>query len=99
MAWLRTDGKVAISQRRATSYTTTTVTDKQSDLTLDSTSGIQANTNKLMIIFKLPSSIDGSNINLKSSNFIWALHTSSRPPDDPYTMQIDEHDGRGHVVF
>jgi len=99
LAWLRTDGTIAISQRMATSYSVPNPIGQQSDLTLDSTSGINSNDNKLVIIFRRPLTVEGSTINSTTDNFIWALHTSDRPPDDPNTMQITEHSSKGSFLL
>ncbi|CAJ0755063.1 5825_t:CDS:2 [Entrophospora sp. SA101] len=99
--WLRTDGKVALSQRVAKTYAVPTVTDRQADLELDPTSGIQTNnssdgSSKLVVIFKRLVSVQDSTI---ASNFIWAVHTSNRPPDDPFTMEITEHSSHGNMAL
>ncbi|CAJ0649607.1 12625_t:CDS:2 [Entrophospora sp. SA101] len=101
LAWLRTDGKVALSQRVAKTYAVPTVTDRQADLELDPTSGIQTNnssdgSSKLVVIFKRLVSVQDSTI---ASNFIWAVHTSNRPPDDPFTMEITEHSSHGNMAL
>ncbi|CAG8586390.1 1210_t:CDS:2, partial [Scutellospora calospora] len=97
MAWPTSTNSVAISQRVAYSYSVPTVTEHQSDITLLSSSGVKDNV--FTVVFTRPLVVTNSTITTASLDYIWALHTTSRPSDDPYTMTITRHNDLGHITL
>ncbi|CAG8738190.1 12034_t:CDS:2 [Dentiscutata heterogama] len=97
MAWPTTTNSVAISQRIAYRYSVPEVTDQQSDIMLLPSSGVQDGV--FTVIFTRPLVVANSTITSTTSNFIWALHSTDRPSDDPYTTIITRHNDLGHMTI
>nr|CAG8537020.1 3380_t:CDS:2 [Entrophospora candida] len=93
MAWPRANGGAIISQRIAKGHEVPIVTEHQDDITLDPSSGIQSN--KFVVLFKRPLSVNGSLITTDTTNYIWAIHDAERPDEDPNTMKIERHNAIG----
>ncbi|CAG8580784.1 35559_t:CDS:2, partial [Racocetra persica] len=97
MAWPTTTNTVAISQRVAYRYAVPEVTEHQSDITLLPSSGVKDGV--FTVTFTRPLVVTNSTINSATQNFVWALHTTSRPSDDPYTTTITRHNDIGHFTI
>lgn len=98
MAWPSTNGSAIISQRIAERYSVPRVTSQQSDLSLDSTSSGVKN-GKFIAKFTRAVSVGGSSIESSGQDFVWALQTEERPPDDASTRNIFIHNGKGRYTY
>ncbi|CAG8489470.1 3437_t:CDS:2 [Racocetra fulgida] len=78
-------------------YAVPEVTEHQSDITLSPSSGVKDGV--FTVIFTRPLVVTNSTITSTTQNFVWALHTTSRPSDDPYTMTITRHNDIGHFTI
>jgi hypothetical protein len=98
MAWPSTNGSAIITQRIAERYGIPRVTPQQSDLNLDAvSSGIK--NGKFIAKFTRAVSVGGSTIESGGQEFVWALQTDERPPDDASTLQIFIHNAKGRYSF
>ncbi|RIA99049.1 hypothetical protein C1645_748381 [Glomus cerebriforme] len=98
MAWPSTNGSAIITQRIAERYGVPSVTSQQNDLSLDTTgSGIK--NGKFIAKFTRPVSVSGSTIESSGQQFVWALQTEERPPDDASTLDIFIHNAKGRYTL
>ncbi|CAG8739969.1 8286_t:CDS:2, partial [Gigaspora margarita] len=97
MAWPTTTNSVAISQRVAYRYSVPEVTNQQSDIKLLPSSGIKDDV--FTVVFTRPLIVANSTISSATSEYVWALHTTARPSDDPSTMTITRHNDIGHITL
>ncbi|RIB06846.1 hypothetical protein C2G38_2046475 [Gigaspora rosea] len=97
MAWPTTTNSVAISQRVAYRYAVPEVTSQQSDIKLLPSSGIKDDV--FTVVFTRPLIVANSTISSATSEYVWALHTTARPSDDPSTMTITRHNDIGHITL
>jgi hypothetical protein len=98
MAWPSTNGSAIISQRIAERYGVPSVTSQQGDLTLDAASSGVKN-GKFTAKFTRAVSVRGSTIESSEQDFVWALQTEERPPDDPLTRDIFIHNAKGRYTY
>jgi len=98
MAWPATNGSAIITQRIAERYGIPRVTSQQSDLILDTaSSGIK--NGKFIARFTRAVSVSGSAIESNGQDFVWALQTEERPPDDASTLDISIHNAKGRYTY
>ncbi|RHZ61206.1 hypothetical protein Glove_349g110 [Diversispora epigaea] len=97
MAWPTTTNTVAISQRIAYSYSVPTVTTSQSDITVDTSSGVS--NGQFIVSFSRPAVVVNSTVTASTTAFIWGMQSSVRPEDNPSTMTISKHDSIGHITL
>ncbi|CAG8459603.1 11737_t:CDS:2 [Diversispora eburnea] len=97
MAWPTTTNTVAISQRIAYSYSIPAVTTSQSDITVDTSSGVS--NGQFIVSFSRPATVVNSTVTSSTTAFIWGMQSTTRPEDNPSTTVIAKHDSIGRITL
>ncbi|CAI2175640.1 13230_t:CDS:2 [Funneliformis geosporum] len=97
VAWVDPLGQIILSQRRADIGIQPYITNRQNDLQLLNTSGINEN-NKLIIEFTRPIKVKGSNIKRQKQKFAYA-YSSISPASSEVNAYLNRHDHKGEIIL